>query len=123
MADRDRPAAYAAVRENWPTLQAWAEGEDVSGPDLLADARGLVAFLGGAPSADGQRLQVARLVATSWRDAAVRWGSLQMDGRVTAHPLALVLGALDGETDPIELGISPTDPAWNAIKEVARDAG
>jgi hypothetical protein len=75
----------------------------------------------GGEAEERRRLKIVRLVAESWRDAAIEWGSLQMDGRTTAHPLALVLCALDGETDPIELGISPTDPAWDAIKAAASD--
>lgn len=72
-------------------------------------------------SEDRRRVEIARLVATSWRDAAMRWGDLPMEGRVSAHPLACVLCALEGETDPLELGISPTDPAYEAIRAAASD--
>lgn len=65
-----------------------------------------------------KRIAIARIVADFWREAALRWGDIQMDGRVAAHPLSLVMAALDGEANPVELGISPTDPAWNAILSV-----
>lgn len=66
----------------------------------------------------GRRLAVARLVTKSWSDAAMRWGSIPMEGRTSAHPLGCVLAALDGETDPIELGIAPTDDYYEPILQV-----
>jgi hypothetical protein len=56
------------------------------------------------------RVERARIVADHWRRAAIEWGSEQMDGRVTAHPLSLVLGALRGESDPAQLGIPEGHP-------------
>lgn len=69
---------------------------------------------------DARKVAIARLVAKAWSEAAINWGSLQMDGRMTAHPLCLVIAALDGETDPIRLGISPTDTAFEAIRMIRR---
>lgn len=44
----------------------------------------------------------ARIVAEYWRDEMMR-----SDGtlRICAHPLAMVLAALDGETEPVQMGI------------------
>lgn len=46
--------------------------------------------------------RAARIVATHWRDQM-----MAADGvlRGCAHPLAMVLAALDGETDPVQLGV------------------
>lgn len=49
--------------------------------------------------------QIARLVADHWRRTAVDWGNQLMPGRVAAHPLCCVLAALDGESDPDQLGV------------------
>lgn len=52
----------------------------------------------------------ARFVAEHWRDAALAWRDEGVDSTVTsavAHPLNMVLNALDGETDPAELGLTP----------------
>jgi hypothetical protein len=54
---------------------------------------------------DADRVAAARFVARHWRDAATGWGDDPFPGRVTAHPLSLVLSALDGETDPAQLGL------------------
>ena len=53
----------------------------------------------------------------------MRWNDVPIEGRLCAHPLALILEALDGETDPIQLGIAPTDPAYAAIQQAASDEG
>lgn len=52
-----------------------------------------------------ERLAAARFVAEHWRDAFM---TLDGPARVGCHPLAMVLAALDGETDPVELGIAAT---------------
>lgn len=54
-----------------------------------------------------QRVAAARFVAERWRDAAMTRADDPFPGRLTAHPLALVLAALDGETDPERLGLEP----------------
>lgn len=46
------------------------------------------------------RLATARFVAEHWRKAMVEWGKPG-----DAHPLCMVLAALDGATDPVECGI------------------
>ena len=57
--------------------------------------------------------RAARIVATYWRDhmmaedGAALWGC--------AHPLAMVLAALDGETDPVQLGVDPESEAAAAL--------
>ncbi len=50
----------------------------------------------------------ARAVATIWRDSAMkRIEAGDSLWAMVSHPLALVLAALDGETDPLALGVSP----------------
>ena len=48
-------------------------------------------------------LRAARFVADHWRKAALQYENT----RLMAHPLNLVLNALDGATDPTMLGIEP----------------
>jgi hypothetical protein len=50
-------------------------------------------------------LRNARIVAEYWRDEM-----MEADGplRACSHPLAMVLAALDGETEPAQMGI-PAD--------------
>lgn len=64
------------------------------------------------------RLAVTRLVVEHWRDAAFGWGDERMPGKVTAHPLALALAALDGETDPVALGVEE-GPTADRLRELA----
>jgi hypothetical protein len=53
----------------------------------------------------------ARIVAEYWRDEMMQAGDTL---RVCAHPLACVIGALDGETDPVGMGIPPDEFARRA---------
>lgn len=76
------------------------------------DARKILAALAAAgfrvvPEPD-DTTQAARIVATYWRDHM-----MAADGvlRGCAHPLAMVLAALDGETDPARLGVDPESAA------------
>lgn len=56
---------------------------------------------------DDQRVNIARIVADHWRNAAMAHADDDMiPFRVMAHPLCMVLSALDGETDPNQLGVS-----------------
>lgn len=48
------------------------------------------------------RLATARWVAEHWRAAAMGWDP---PAPMIAHPLSMVLAALDGVTDPAHLGI------------------
>ena len=48
-----------------------------------------------------QKLRVARFVADHWRKAMASSPGTSF----AAHPLCMVLAALDGETDPLECGI------------------
>ena len=69
------------------------------------------------------RLEAARLVATYWRDAAmeqIRAGDSPHS--LTSHPCACILTALDGETDPVHLGVEPDSPAGRALRALAADA-
>lgn len=65
---------------------------------------------------------IARIVAEHWRDAAMRRGDEpQIPWRAIAHPLALVLAALDGDQDPTgELGIEE-GPSAERIRALARE--
>lgn len=60
-----------------------------------------------------ERLRYARAVATIWRDAYMAEHAKGTEGywAIGTHPLALVLGALDGETDPVHLGVKPEELA------------
>lgn len=49
-------------------------------------------------------VQRARFTAEHWRDALLE----DREAAWAAHPLAMVLAALDGADDPTECGISPT---------------
>ena len=55
-----------------------------------------------------QKEAAARFVATYWRDEYMK-AVIAGDSHygIGTHPLALVLDALDGETDPRQLGIPP----------------
>lgn len=55
-----------------------------------------------------RELDAARIVATYWRDHMMDGGDLT---RFAAHPLAMVLAALDGETDPVQLGVDAESAA------------
>jgi hypothetical protein len=58
------------------------------------------------------RLNTARFVADNWRAHMV---AADQPVAIAAHPLCMVLAALDGETDPEQLGLDPEDaPALTA---------
>lgn len=57
-----------------------------------------------AAGAESDALRAARFTATYWRDEIMARDELRRTGM--SHPLACVLAALDGETEPIELGIA-----------------
>ena len=60
----------------------------------------------------------ARFVATYWRDAYM---SLPGPSRIGCHGLAMVLNALDGETDPVRLGLGESvRPAFLAALEATQ---
>lgn len=71
-------------------------------PDLVARVREL--------EAENEKLRdtaaVARYVADHWREAAVANG-----WTVASHPLCLVLAALNGKTEPEQLGLNEEDRA------------
>jgi len=60
---------------------------------------------------DADRLRYARAVATVWRDAGLRYLSRDPAWSLCTHPLNMVLAALDGETDPDQLGCPPDELA------------
>ena len=64
------------------------------------------------------RAVIARIVADHWRRATLTW-DMPIPGTVAAHPLCCVLAALDGETDPDQLGIEPHSADAALIREAA----
>jgi hypothetical protein len=58
---------------------------------------------------EAERLRYAKAVATIWRDAVMAAPTLRETGM--SHPLAMTLAAFDGETDPVQLGVSEADLA------------
>ena len=63
---------------------------------------------------DAERVRYARAVAESWRDqylATIKSEGTTIPWAVGTHPLSLVIAALDGETDPRELGMDEEDLA------------
>jgi hypothetical protein len=60
-----------------------------------------------AESRPSDRLAAARFVATHWRDAYLEQHRIDPSGQwaIGTHPLSLVLAALDGERDPVHLGL------------------
>lgn len=78
-------------------LIRWTDGEvTVASPRTAHRTYGPEGLVG--------RLNTARTVAAHWHQAAIDRGWAQ-----TAHALACVLAALDGETDPNELGLDTPD--------------
>lgn len=70
-------------------------------PSVAVAAPELIALLDAADAA-----RYARAVATIWRDDYLRFHHDQPQGHwgIGTHPLALVLAAFDGETNPAQLG-------------------
>lgn len=85
---------------------------DVSVRDVYVFEAGLAEGRSECP----QQVRAARFVAEHWRDAFM---ALDGPARVGCHPLAMVLAALDGETDPVQLGISEDQHA--AFRAVLRE--
>lgn len=52
-----------------------------------------------------ERVRVARIVAEHWRAALVAMAETFPHLSGMAHPLCMVLAALDGEADPVQLGV------------------
>lgn len=101
------PAVWWSARdEAWCTYaQALADGLDPTRPLVeLPD-----------PGAD--RVAIARVVAEHWRDWALNQAPEGM--RWAAHPLALVLSALDGVSDPVDLGVEADSPNAARIRALA----
>lgn len=87
---------------------------------LLAD-RALSAF-GPDREALLRRIRAARVVSEEWRANALGWRDLAVPGRLMAHPLALVLLALDGELDPRQLGVDPDTFAAQQLEVIWQEA-
>lgn len=63
--------------------------------------------------------QVARIVAEHWK--AGYMAMIDKDSRygIGTHPLSLVISALDGETDPEQLGIPEDHPDAQRIRDIS----
>jgi hypothetical protein len=92
------------------------------GMDLARAKAWLKATTRTLPVRGNTAVEVARIVADHWRRAALEWGDDLMHGRMTAHPLCCVLAALDGETDPRQLGVAEGSDA-DAIRALGGDDG
>jgi hypothetical protein len=110
--DRDRLRALAErAQEKADALQVF--------PTIVLRPDTLLALLDDLRDAEA-RVARARIVADLWRRAALNWGEAPMPGRLSAHPLCLVLDALDGETDPARLGVS-AGADFDALAALAPD--
>jgi hypothetical protein len=111
-----RVVAKARERADRPCV--WGEGEVPRHVaeylwDAVHDRRVLLEALASTDHPDVRAGRVARLVATYWRDAVMASERLHSTGM--SHPLAMVLAAFDGETEPVALGINEADwPAFRA---------
>ncbi len=76
-----------------------------------------------ASAAAQEREGTARLVADHWRKAMLDAGDERMPARAAAHPLCMVLAALDGETRPEHLGITPESDEWHVLSAALADPG
>ena len=84
--------------------------------DAAADA--VVSDALAALEAREQTVTRARLVADHWRKGQLMAGEAHIPARLAAHPLCMVLAALDGETRPEQLGITPGSDEWYALREL-----
>lgn len=102
--DRITEAIHAALVELHPD----AAGRNCTGDwaGLRDDAEHVAARVRAALAADNQdlrdRIATAQFVAEHWRAAAMQWNPPEPS---VSHPLCMVLSALDGQTDPHQLGI------------------
>lgn len=53
------------------------------------------------------KVRAGRIVAEHWRDALMATAREHPENALGTHPVAMVLAALDGETDPTAVGIDP----------------
>lgn len=121
----DRTPADALARARWdheldpdhPWYVAWDDVPPRLRQEQVEFAEADIELLAAAgfrvvPEPD-DTTRAARIVATYWRDhmmaedGAALWGC--------AHPLAMVLAALGGETDPVQLGVDPESEAAAAL--------
>jgi hypothetical protein len=54
-----------------------------------------------------RRAENAQIVGEYWRDSIMADDGLRATGM--SHPVAMVLAALDGETEPVQMGIPPDE--------------
>jgi hypothetical protein len=111
------------------TRTGWFRGEvgSVDTGDFstltLADATLIVEAVNALPSLLDRleraeaALRAARFVAEHWRDALMSSLDRFPNNAIGTHPLALVLAAMDGETDPVHLGLN--EDAHEAFRALA----
>ncbi|HEX6020650.1 MAG TPA: hypothetical protein VFZ00_01560 [Solirubrobacter sp.] len=104
MIDRDHAELVERLHDAWAELRAMPGGHGHL-VDLCLEAAASIRAAG-----------IAAVVVESWRDSCIE--SDEPSIRMMAHPLACALGAFEGETEPIELGIGD-GPAADAIRELA----
>ncbi|WP_116996336.1 hypothetical protein [Desertimonas flava] len=100
-----------SAAEDYPNLASIADNKRHVNPaipeqcrDALAELdklRGDVANLLAQAATAARTIAVTRFVADHWREAL----NASNSSRLCAHPLCMVLHALDGETDPVQMGI------------------
>ena len=110
MSDRPTPAEIDAGEHAVLVLLHEHHGVPQSGRTIVD--RVLRAVLPGHDARLRARLDVARAVADHWRAVAVEHGWIE-----AGHALCCVLAALDGETDPTQLGISDGYPDADHIAQ------
>lgn len=140
--DSEPDLVHLSVLKWWPMVEAWATGMTLCGRSAsqgalpadtvvtCQDCEGLrdsyeralegrptveqeeIAGLRARAAAAEATLRIARFTAEHWRNEMMK-----SDGtRLAAHPCAMILTALGGETDPVECGID--DWAKDAFRAV-----
>lgn len=67
-----------------------------------------------------ERLRTAHIVAEYWHEALLDLGRKHLHLAGMAHPMGCVLAALNGETDPEELGVAADSAAALVLRALAR---
>jgi hypothetical protein len=98
---------------DWTASDTYAPDSTNAHRDHQADM--VAAALAAEP--DDDTLRAARFVADHWRQSVLASpDDMTAPWRLAAHPLCMVLAALDGERDPAQLGIEPADhDAFRAV--------
>ena len=109
-AGRDLVAEHSAGVVGWWDIDTFAER--VAGVERAAAQ--------GDSLREALRLRAGLFVARHWRDAVMASDDLRRTGM--SHPIACVIAALEGETNPRELGL-PEDADAEFVAALDREAG